>query len=318
MNTIYSATFLDEIKMPAQNIQALIESYAERQKSGLIRLGYASDKQLYFLYKRGELINTYLVTPEKWEAFTAHQGMEWALAAGDAFTKTFAISAFGLLMAKLLIETHDKKTEALIQQKQIADYLAAANLRPEASLVCLVWKNAAGAIFFAPNKDPHYNFISQEIMLDKSGVYKIFYEWDELQCAAASFTPDLTIAAWQEYYLRDAFANVCERILSRFEILTGRALVDSLVRLVAVHTARQNLNITITARKIEDLEVFPSPQDAALKYRLLLAEISNHFSAVIGLRLHASTMREIVKNLPRQDIEIMRSFMLLPKGYFNE
>jgi hypothetical protein len=318
VRAIFNAIFPDEIKMPVQNIQALIDSYQERQKTGAIRLGYASEKQLCFLFKRGDMINAYLVTPDKWEALLPGHGMDWMLSAGDAYTKSISLSPFSLLMTKLLIQARSEKTEILESQKQLAEYLNATSIKSETTLLHLAWNNAAGVILFTPHSDPHFNFISQDITLDEAGGYKILCEWSAPQCAVTSLAPDLSVGAWQEYYLRRAFTDVCERILTRFEILTGRALVDSLVRLAAVFASRQNLDISITARKLVDREVFQSPQEAARNYRLLLGEIFDHFSAVIGPRLYASTLREIIKDLPEQERQILKSFDVFPKGYFYE
>lgn len=318
VSTIFNTIYSDEIKMPVNSIQVLIDSYHERQKTGVIRLGYALDKQLCFIFKRGDLINTYLSAPNKWEALLPEQGTAWMLSAGDAYTKTVSLSSFGLLMTKLLIQTSSLKTEAFTRQNQLGEYLTTIHSKNETTLLFLAWKNASGAIFFAPNADPHFNFISQDIVLDEAGNFKILYGWSEPQCALTVFSPDLSVEAWQEFYLRSAFAQICENILIRFETLTGRALVDSLVRLVAVFATRQNLNISITARKLLDHEVFSSPQNAAQSYRLLLSEMFEHFSAVIGPRLHASTLREIIKNLPEHEHQIIHTFELLPKGYFYE
>ncbi len=304
--------------MPVQNIQALIDSYHELRKSGVIRLGYDSEKQLCFLFKRGELINTYLVTPDKWEPLLPEQSSAWMLSAGDAYVRPLLLSSFGLLMTKLLIQTHSQSDTTSVPQNQLREYLEMIRNKPEATLLHLTWKNAAGAILFAPKADPYFNFISQNIVLDQTGSYKIFHEWEEPQCALTSYAPDLSVEAWQEYYLRSAFANLCERILIRFETLTGRSLVDSFVQLVSVFASRQNLDISITARKLADHEVFSSPQIATQNYRFLLGEMFQYFSAVIGPRLNTATVQEIVKNMPEQERQIIRTFELLPKGYFNE
>ena len=319
MPAIFNAIFPDDVQNPAGNIQALTDAYRERQQTGVIRLGYAAEKQLEFLFKRGELINSYLVTLETWEALSPQRGIEWMLAAGDAYVKSVPLSSFGVLTTKLLRQSRGASTEVLADQKQLTDRLAQFDgSRGEATLVHLAWKNAAGAIFFTPRRDPYFNFAAENIILDGTGSYEALCEWSEPQCALTVCQPDLTVEAWQEYHLRSAFANICEGSLARFEVLTGRALVDSLVRLVNTFTSRQNLEISITSRKLTDNEVFPSPQAAKYAYRLLLAELFNHFSSVIGSRLYVSTLREIIKELPQQELEVVLAFEMFSKGYFHE
>jgi hypothetical protein len=318
MPTIFSAILPDEIKITAENVQALLDSYRERQKTGVVRLGYAFEKQLYFLFKRGDAINAYLITPEKWEAMSPEHSADWILSAGDAYAKSISLSSLGLLTTKLLIQSGGASTKVFDSQTQLANHLAAFESGGEAALVRLEWKNAAGLVFFSPLCKPHFSFASQDVLLDESGGYKALCEWNESQCEATVFPPDLSVEAWQEYYLRNSFKSICETSFSRFETLTGRALVDSLARLVNVFTSRQNMEISITARKLTDDEVFSSPSKALYTYRFLMAELFEHFSGVIGPRLYVSTLREVAKNLPRHELEITRNFELLPKGYLNE
>ena len=111
------------------------------------------------------------------------------------------------------------------------------------------------------------------------------------------------------------FTNICDGILSRFQALAGRALVDSLIRLTLVFASRRNLNINITARKLVDEEFFSSPQQAADNYRLLLKEMLVHFSGISGSRLLSSILREIVTSLPAQERTIVHDFSFFNEGY---
>ncbi len=304
--------------MPIRNVQVLLDSCRERQKTGVVRLGYAGEKQLFFIYKRGEMLNAYLVSPEKTEVFQAEQANRWILSAGDAYTMSVSLSSFGLLIAKLLFGSRSQPSEALMSHARLLEFLQNAASRPQTALIHLAWNNAAGSVLFEENAEPHVIFISKDIVYDEPGSYKILSEWREVQCAVTLFYPDLETPVWQEYFLRSAFARLFQEQISRFETLTGRGMVDSLVRLVEVFALRQNLDISITARKLVDREVFSSPQHAAQTYREILAELFEHFSAVIGPRLHTGAVREIIKTLPEAERKILKMYSILPEGYLYE
>lgn len=319
MQTVFHTIFPDEIKMPPQSVQDLLNSYRERQKTGVIRLGYASGEQLHLLFKRGELLNSYLFAADRYEALTVERAEEHARSAGDAYAKSVTISPFGLLMGKILMQAPTETApQKFYDYARLGEYLGTLGDRSKAALAYLEWSSAAGAIFFAPRAEPRFNFVSQDMVLDERGSYKALCEWKEQECAVTVFAPNLSVEAWQEFYLRSAFEKVCEGSLARFETLTGRALVDSLVRLLNVFTNRQNIDISITARKLTDNEFFSSPAKTLYAYRLLLSELVNHFSGVIGARLCSSTIRLIVKSLPRHEYETARKLELFPKGYFDE
>lgn len=297
----------------------LTESFRELQRTGLIRLAYDSEIYLYLFIKRGKVLNAYLVTSESQESLPLDHWVDWMKSAGDAYAKIVPLSPFGVLISKLLIQSENGKKEIFDHPSQLSEYCASCNESPKLSLIQLSWDNAMGAVFFSGvEKLPYSLFVSQEIILDEAGVNDIFFKWNEPRCTVTTFTPVLSADAWQEYYLRQSFADICNRTLSRFEIMTGRALVDSLVRLVAVFASGSNLEIYISSRKLIDHEVFSSPQQAAESYRQLLNEMFTHFSAVIGPRLFALTLREIITSFPDHEREIIRNYKLLPEGYFYE
>ena len=297
----------------------MVNSYRELKRTGIIRLGYPSDTYLHLLFKRGELLNNYLVTPEERESLQPSQWTEWIESAGDAYSKIMPLSSFGLFVSKLLITSDGKKIENFSKPNQLSEYIATLNKKPEPSLVQLNWEHAMGGVLFSGSqKDSYSLFLSQETILDEAGINKIFSQWNEPSCTVTTFVPDVSVDAWQEYYLRKSFADIYNRMLVRFEAMTGRALVDSLVRLIAIYVSNNNLEISISARKLVDLEVFSSPEDAAQSYRQILTEMFSHVSAVLGSRLFALTLREIMTSSPDQERQVIRTFELFLEGYVYE
>jgi hypothetical protein len=318
VKTVFAPIYSDELKISAPRIQTLVDSYCERKRTGIIRLGYPSKKYLQLFFKRGELLNTYLVSPETTEPLLPSQWLKWAESAGEAYTKIVPLSTFGLFVSKLLITSVGGEMNNFSQPAKLSECIVSLGKKAETSLVQVNWDRAMGGIFFPGQNDAHSIFISQDTIVDEAGVHKNFFLWNESHCTVATFNPDSSVDAWQEYYLRRSFSEICNLMLSRFEVMTGRALVDSLVRLVSICAARNNLDILISSRKVIDHEVFSSPQDAAQNYRQILKEMFSHFSAVVGPRLLSSTMQEIVTRIPEQERIAMRTFELFPQGYLYE
>jgi hypothetical protein len=316
---VFAPIYPDEIQISVSRIQILVNSYSERKRTGIIRLGYPSKKYLQLLFKRGELLNTYLVSPETSEPLLPGQWMKWAESAGDAYTKVVPLSTFGLFVSKLLITSAVGEMENFSRPAQLSEYIALLGKKAEPSLIQVDWDHAMGGLLFSGSQsDAHSIFLSQDTIVDEDGIHKNFSLWNETHCTVATIIPDSSVDVWQEYYLRRAFSEICGLMLSRFEVMTGRALVDSLVRLVSICAARNNLDIVVLSRKAIDHEVFCSPQDAAQNYRQILNEMSSHFSAVVGSRLLSSTMQEIVTHLSEHERAVIRTFELLPQGYFYE
>ncbi|MBI5952709.1 MAG: hypothetical protein HY865_13715 [Chloroflexi bacterium] len=298
-------------------IRVLVDSYSERKRTGVIRLGYPSRKHLCLLFKRGELLNSYLAQPSAaLEPLAASQWVKWVEAAGDAYTKIMSLSVRGLFVSKLLITVGGGTTENFSMPAQLSDYIASLEGKAGTTLLRVNWNRAMGGIFFSDAQDEtHSVFLSRETVVDETGVHKNFSTWNEVNCAVEMAALDLSVDTWREWYLRRAFSEICRLMLSRFEVMTGRALVDSLVRLVSICAARNNLDIMISSRKVVDNEAFSSPADAAQSYREILTEMFSHFSSVVGSRLLSLTMQEIVASLPELERSAISTSELLPEGY---
>ena len=289
----------------------LLESSRDLKRTELLRLGYSSDKYLYFLFKRGQLINVYHVTPEKTIVLLPEQGLEQVQTSQDAYTKVVPLTYWGLFISKLLLTSSPRLKESFTNSSQFSRYISLFTLKNEPALLQINWEHATGALFFPGVPEiPHSIFISDQAVSDEAGLGNLLFQRTGQSCLVTTFDPGPAVDAWQEYYLRRVFAQMINRLFSRFEDMTGRALVDSLVRFVALYAARNDLDIGIVSRKLADHEVFPSPQIAAQHYRSILDEVSGHFASVAGPRLLSLTLQDLTMEFSGQERQLIRTFEL--------
>jgi hypothetical protein len=306
----------NEIKIPVPNIRDLIDSCRIRKYTGVIRISSDGEKSLYLLYKNGIVVNSYIFSSEEWKSVSPETWKVWIDSTGAAYTRFIQLSVQGLITFKLLIQSCTGKTQTFASQVRLTEYLETQKNTPVTALVQLEWERAMGAVLLTgPSGTPSSLFISPENLQDQTGIAPSILAPDYANCTVTVFDADRSVEAWQEYLLRRAFADICERTLARFQVVTGRALVESLIRLILAFASRQDLEIGIIARKVEDGECFSSPKQAADAYRLLLTEMFVHFSGITGSRLLSSTLREIDASLPIQEREVVKEFSLFTEGY---
>jgi hypothetical protein len=316
---VITPIYPDELKISVSRIQAMVDSYRERKRTGIIRLGYPSGKYLHLMLKRGNILACYVVSSGAYEMISEDQWMGWANFAGDAYLKLIPLSSTGLFNSKLLLTSNENKADRFSHPNQILEYISSHQYKTQPSLAHFSWDNAMGCLFFSGAPEDVYSiFISHDTIVDEGGIHKIFAQWNEPNCIVRISLPDLTIASWQEYYLKRTFAAISLQMLKRIETMTGRALIDSLIRLITIYISRNNLDIIFSPHKVADHEVFLSPQQAGQTYRLILDEMFSHFSAVVGSRLLALTLRDIIMSFPEHERAVVRNFQLLPEGYSYE
>jgi hypothetical protein len=317
VSAIFSKVLPDEMKIPFPRVEALIDAYGNNQRTGIIRLAYEGGNCAYFFFKHGMIINVCMVKDSKYEQIPVEEWQTRLRSEGDTFARPTLLSPFGLLIAKILLQTpEDPAGRRKFSPSEFFAYLESLKGSKELSLLDLVWGDSHAAIFFPGNTESiHSIYLNAGEFRDDPGIPEVFDSLGQTEVIVTRLKLDPSLDAWQEYVLRRGFADICERTLARFESMAGRALVDSLIRLVVVFASRRGLDISIFSRRLIDREIFSSPSQAAEQYRELLKEMFSHFSVVIGSRLLSSTLREIIASLPAEEQEIIHTYSLIPEGY---
>jgi hypothetical protein len=306
METIFDAVYTHEKKMSPSEIQDWMGSIQSSQKSGVARFYRPPDERLILFLYRGNWQTSY---PDD-----AAGGVDFN---GDMFARFIPLSPYGLIHSNLLVhaEFHQYKRGFKIMESPVSVRNPGSESEPY--LIKMKWSNASGSILFnGVSNMPHSLFISEDMVLDEVGISAPILQWkDDPSCAVTLFSPDATLDAWQELRLRVAFKLLYERLLERFELLTGRIIIDSFARIVESFSFEQKVDISITKRQLTNNEFFLHSQDAARQYTIYLGELLSHFSAVIGPRLLASNLREIFHLLPEDSRTILRTYTIVPEGY---
>jgi hypothetical protein len=300
-------------------VQALVDSFRVRRQTGVLRLAYSPSETLYLFLKRGVVITSFLSDSEHVQGLTYDKWREKIQAAGDAYAKSIPLSSFGLLLTGLSLQMQNGQSEAMANPRDVANFFKSRTRVVEPSLFQVKWRSSAGIVFFSDGKSsPHSIYVSNDTVVDESGISRAFHEWEDVTCEASVYFPDTSMDLWQEYRLHRLFADICLPVLTHFERLTGRALMDSLIRLMMMYTSNHDLDISISTRQVVNREVFFSSEVAAHKYQSYLSEVFRHCSAVIGPRLLASLLREVVSELSVSDRDLIKKYALVPRGLFND
>ncbi len=304
--------YADELKISASRVRALIETYQNRSRTGLIRLAYGEEQSVYLLFQKGKIVNSYKIQQSSKEEIFNWQ--EILVNAAEAFARLIPLSPLGLQSCKLAIGTSAGSSEAIDAIHLRASIAGGWRSQIEPRLYQLSWNAAEGIIFFPGGSREGYSiFFSSDRLIDQPGVSPTFSMWADPVCNVHCYSFDPKSSVWQEYILRQVYSEICDRSLPRYEDITGRAMVDTIIRSVNLMATTQNIEIEIASYHVVDREIFPSPQDAARVYRGLLKTMLDNIKKVIGPRLAASFAKEITAQLQPEEQELARLFGLLPQ-----
>lgn len=312
METIFDDIHVGEQKLSPSEIQGWMESIRGMHKTGVARLSHFSNETMILLLNHGNWstsFSTAAVAPNP------ESLVDWCAFQGDVSANFIPLSSYGLVHSNLLL--HVEREQQSLQTLDSLDIVNNSNGKANPYLIKMRWKDAAGSILFnGDSNPPHSLFVTRSTVLDEMGISEpILQLQNDPSCTVTMFSPDEGLDAWQELRLRKAFKLLYDRTLERIELLTGRAIIDSFARIMTAFAGDQELDITILKRQWVNNEFFVSSDAAANHYRVIFNELLEHFSAVIGPRLLASNLREVLIALPGESRDALHVHTILPEGY---
>jgi hypothetical protein len=101
------------------------------------------------------------------------------------------------------------------------------------------------------------------------------------------------------------------QILERFEELTGRIMLNNIIRDVNFTSAAHSWGVLIHPASITDQTIFSSPQAAAEVYSRLIEVIFGYIESVLGVDLLDLLMREAILRLPKSCRDVLKEYLLI-------
>ncbi len=309
----FHTVYADELKISPSRIQGLTETYRDRKRTGLIRLAYSQDLRIYLLFNKGIIVNNFQILPSSTQILD--DPLSVVADCGEAYARLIPLSPVGLQICKLAIGSKVGSLETMDAVHLRASLSSGWNHQPDPRLIQLSWNTAEGLIFFSGDaQEDHSIFFSPDRLIDQAGLASTFSMWADPVCKVDSHFLDPASTIWQEFILRRTFSGICVRSFLRVEKITGRAMVDTVIRSMNLQAASQNLGIGIAVDRVMDQEIFPSPQKAAEVYQDLIGMMLNNVRKVVGARLADSLVREVVTELRPEEQEMVQAFNILPEG----
>jgi hypothetical protein len=170
---------------------------------------------------------------------------------------------------------------------------------PDAGLVHVCWPGAEALALLPGGSQParHTLFIAANQILHSAGGMMALFGWKEAKCTATFYSSASRTQAWHEYLLHSSFAWVTGHLLSHFDELTGRLLLDALIRETNFTAAARGWNISLAPGSVTDQMVFGSAQEAVQVYRQLIESILSYMGSILGPEALKPLMQESIMRL---------------------
>ena len=311
--TLFSPATVGQTTIPAGHLPAALLAYQKDLQTGLVDVDFMGQVRHHLLFARGELVNVYRgedvierVDPGVWSA--SLNGSSSA-----ASLRTLALTPQAVRIVKILIEqqgdTRFISSTSLPLEAQLRSWVD----HPVPALAHIRWPNAeALALLPGGGTNPRYTlFVAADQILHSAGNMMVFYGWKEPYNSAVLYPSEPRTLAWTEYLLHYSFTWLVVNLLSRFEELTGRVLLNNIIRDINFTSAAHGWGVVLHPASITDQAIFSSPRAAAEVYSRLVEVIFRHIESVLGVDLLDLLVRETVLRLSKPCRVVLNEYLLI-------
>jgi len=311
--TLFSPAIVGQTAIAAGQLSTAIAAYQRDLQTGLVEVDFPGQLRHHLLFVRGELVNVYRgeenlerVSPDGW-----NQSLNRATP--STVLRVLALTPQAVRIVKIFLEqTGDTRHLAPVGQpleQQFETWIK----HPVSALAYLRWPNAEGlALLPGEGVQPHYTLIiSTDQILHSAGTLTAFYRWPESYNSAVLFSSEPRTPAWTEYLLHYSFTWLITRLLERFEELTGRILLNNIIREINFTSAAHGWGLLIHQSSVTDQTIFTSPKAAAEVYSRLIEVIFSQIESVLGVDLLDLLVRETILRLSKPYRTVLQEYLLI-------
>jgi hypothetical protein len=298
-NPLFAPAIIQQVPVLHSGLAAAIKTYQQDLQTGLIEVNAPGQPCFDLLLVRGQIMNAYqrgdvterLSTDALLDCFPHFDG--------DGLLRSLALTPQAIRLARILLEQIGSDQPGLMQTSALETQIEKWSAYPEAGLVHICWPGAeALALLPGGSSPPHHTlFIAANQILHSAGGMIALFGWKEEKCSVAFYSSASQTQAWHEYLLHSSFVRVTGHLLSHFEELTGRLLLDAVIRETNFTAAARGWNISLAPGSVTDQMVFASAQEAVQIYRQLMEMILNYMGSILGPEVLKPLMQESIMRL---------------------
>jgi hypothetical protein len=298
-NSLFAPAIVQQVPVLHSGLAAAIKTYQKDLQTGLVEVNTPGRRCFDLLLVRGQIMNAYQ-RGDVTERLPADALLNFLpYFNGDGLLRSLALTPQAIRLAKILLEQIGSDQPGLMQTSALEAQIKKWSAYPEAGLVHICWPGAeALALLPGGSNPPHHTlFIAANQILHSAGGMMALFGWKEEKCTAILYSSASQTQAWQEYLLHSSFAWVMGHLLSHFEELTGRLLLDAVIRETNFTAAARGWNISLAPGSVTDQMVFASAEEAIQIYRQLMEMILSYMGSILGPEVLKPLMQECIMRL---------------------
>lgn len=189
-----------------------------------------------------------------------------------------------LICERACFESPALETHKGVQNTALERLFTALENHESATIISVRWQNAQ-AYVLVPGANLSMRravFVAgSQVEVDDSALSTMTY-WQETRCDTAIYQGALETDTWIALHLNILFEYISAHLLNQCAYLTGRVMVNSMVRSLAFVAPQYKCELTSATSQLQDQTLFPSLSETEAAYKGLLDFLETQMATVIG------------------------------------
>lgn len=296
----------------AKEVRETITRLSQDKETGIIQITLNNRDQITLLIQNGKIPHGYLKTNEHQHRILNEEWQQLIEAEVECSAAFYSKPSHTLLLQKILLECHDQAEEKNLQTHQLASLIHAGETSQHATVHHIRWRNTEAFVISSGIELSQRKalLLTSDLMVETPDALQQIFNWHETECSVTSYKGNIENPIWIEVYLNILFEWTCHQILEQYSYLTGRVMINSVIRSLLAKATKEGWEITGTDGKVLDHTIFASPAEAGKTYHVMLKSVYNFIEPIIGPILLFSIQRQLNNLCKGNYLSIARMYEL--------
>jgi hypothetical protein len=269
-------------RVSSRGARETITQFSQNGENGIIQITLGTQSPITLLIQNGRIPHGYLNDKERHRRVLNE---EWQrlleIEAECSVTFTPKPSEI-LLLQKILLEYQGE--EKPFATSQLASLVQSSQMSQNASIIHVRWRSAEAFVVSSGVELSHWKavILTDEMILKSPEALQLIFSWRETEHIATVYEGNIESPTWLEIYLNILFEWACNHILKQYGYLTGRVMINSVIRSLLVKAANEGWEITATDGRVLDHTISASPAEAGRVHREMLRNIYKFIEPIVG------------------------------------
>jgi len=289
-------------------IQRTVDQFLEKGVTGLGQVSYLMGEELTLLIQNGRVYEALLQIKSRKQRVADNQWHNLFEPSRMGHVSLRECPGRLLMFEQACFDAPAYETRNSVLNAELENLFQGLVGYESATILSIRWSNARAYVLLAGSNIPLQRvvFISQnEIETDDAALSLMSY-WSEPTSEVSLHRGTLESNSWIALHLNILFEFLSAQILAQYGYLTGKVMVNALVRNLVFAAAEHQWSLVNVGNRVQDHTLYNDISDAVTAEKSMLDFIEEHMEAMIGANFIATIKSQSLDPLNNFYINLLR------------